>query len=87
MNINIYKAINEEIREREISLVSRQICSLVTYIQNGDYKKEWVAAQADMLYSMACPLDWETEEQHDEVRKMKHQIIELAKVYGDYDII
>lgn len=87
MNINIQNAINEEIKQQRINLVSCQIGYLVGYIKSGNYKEEWVAAQADMLYSMVYCLDWETDKQRDEIRKMKSQVVQLGKDYGNYDIV
>lgn len=87
MKINIQKAINEEIKEQQINLVSRQIGYLLGYIKSGNYKEEWVAAQADLLYSLIYSMDWETEEQHETIRQMKSQVVQLAKDYGNYDVV
>lgn len=82
----IIDVIKEEVAAEKIYMVQRGWESTKRMLDNPAYSQDWFAAQCEVLYDMAVRLDGATDEQDEEVKALRREILRTCEVKTGHDL-
>lgn len=82
----IIDVIKEEVAAEKIYMVQRGWESTKNMLDTPAYNPDWFAAQCEVLYDMAVRLVGETDEQEEEVKALRREILHTCEDKTGHDL-
>lgn len=82
----IIDVIKEEVAAEKIYMIQRSWESTKNMLDTPAYNPDWFAAQCEVLYDMAVRLDGATDEQDEEVKALRREIVRTCEDKTGHDL-
>lgn len=82
----IIDVIKEEVSAEKIYMVQRAWQSTKNMLDIAAFNPDWFAAQCEVLYDMAVRLDGATDEQDEEVKALRREIVRTCEDKTGHDL-
>lgn len=82
----IIDVIKEEVAAEKIYMVEKSWESTKNMLDTAAFNPDWFAAQCEILYEMAVRLDSATDEQEEEVKALRREILHICEDKTGHDL-